>query len=582
MSCEKCGIQLLNKDIKFCPNCGNRVNPSEQGGCQEDLLKEELGFSRSDTEYIKPEILKPEILLEVGHENNGENKAKKPFRVKFLLAFVPVLIVVLLIFAYVFKPTDHEVFPMISNKVIEVYYDSANHSTVILNTSGEILHMLNMEATPYYNMHRTAAILYTATYINDNPEIQIYYVDAKNLVELNHDIGSADISNDGNYLVYRAQINGEGNILYQYDVKRKKETVLDQSTVNRFFFLEMSPDGQTVLYNTRPKEVQDIRQEFSTEVFMIKNGGEPVSQGKDIFALAVSDHGEYKYFCDFNFENQSIKSLFLQKGNKTIKLFEDIVDSYIYFKKDYTEVMYTDGEKTYLYSVDGDIIPVADTVATEVLIPPRGNSYSNMMSENQVRYYDFETFRNKVILCDDNNLRVIDMEEKAPAICSVNTNIGLTLSEDGKSLLYLSSEGNLHKINDLSGQYTDETYIINPYSFIASGDLSEVYYRKDNQLYYKRGNFEPKLIADNVSSLIWNTEQTQELFEADKEGGKSILYSCSHGDEPEVALDYGNHIMQKLNYGVIVQTFSNSEYRLFYNTEGSRMKQIIDNTNNYN
>ncbi len=578
MKCSKCGMQLINEEIMFCPKCGSRVNSSVHEVCQEGIYKEELGFSRHDTEYIKPEILKQGNLLSGGLDDDGKNdKAKKTSKAKFLLAFAPVLAAVLLILIFVFKPVDHKAYQAITNEAIEVYSDAMNHNTLIFNTRGKILHQLNKLVAPAYNLDRTAAILYTGSDDINNYGVHLYYADGTNLIEIEHIVSDFDISNDGNYLIYSTQSSEEGNVLYQYDVKRKKETVLAQSSDKQYKLIKFSPDGKSITYNTIQTELKDNTQNITVEGFLIKDGEEPVSLGEGYIALAVSDHATYQYY--FDYEDNVINSLYVAKGNRSDEVFTNVVNNYMFFNKDYSEVLFTLEDETYLRTGSGKNIQVADARVKEFILPINSSEYLDIFTPN-FRYYNFDTFISKVFLCEDYSLWIIDKEEEPRKIGTAYQANDVAISENGNQLLYLNPERKVMRISDLTGQGVEEAYISNANSFIASGDLSEVYYLDSDQLYYKKGDSEPKQVADNVSSLYWNTDQTQALFEADKQSSKSVLYSSSHGEEPEVVLDYGNHIIQKLNYGVSVETMTNAGYEVYYNTDGNQLKQIVDNMDN--
>ncbi len=575
MKCNQCGMKLINEEIKFCPKCGSPVNPAAPEQRQESLSKEELGFSRSDTEYMRPEILKPEQFLSGGPEDGRDTKSKKPAKRKLLLAFIPVLIVVLIILVFVFKPVDLKAFQLISDKSIEVYSDAMNRNTIVFNTRGKILHQLNKSVTPVYNLDRTAAILYTGSDDINNYGVLLYYADSNNLIEIEHIVSTFDISNDGKYLIYSTQSKEDGNTLYQYDVKRKKETVLAQSPDKQYQLIKFSPDGKSITYNAIKTEFKNETQNVTVEGFLIQDGAEPVSTGEGYISLAVSDHGTYRYYLDY--KDNVINTLYVAKENQFEDIFTNVTNNYLLFNMDYSEVMFTLEDKTYLRTESGNNKVVAEARVKEIIMPINSNQYLGIFSPN-FRYYNFDTFHNKVLLCEDYSLWLIDKEEEPRRLGTAYKDNDVAISEDGNQLLYLNPDRNIQRISGLSGKCVEDTYINNANSFIASGDLSEVYYLDSDQLYYKKGDAEPTQIADNVTSLYWNTDQSQALFEADKQNGNSIVYSSSHGDEPKVALDYGNHIIQKLNYSISIETMSNSGYEVYYNTDGNRMKQIVDNT----
>lgn len=575
MKCNQCGMKLINEEIKFCPKCGSPVNSAAPEHRQEGLPKEELGFSRSDSDYIKPELLKPENLRSGGPEDGSDNQSKKPLQGRLLLAFVPVMIVVLLILFFVFKPEDDKAYQITSSKAIEVYSDAMNRNTIIFDTRGKILHQLNKSVTPVYNLDRTAAVLYTGSDDINNYGVHLYYADSTNLIKIEHIVTTFDISNDGKYLIYSTQSKEDGNTLYQYDVQRKKETILAQSADKQYQLLKFSPDGKSITYNAIQTELKNETQDITVEGFLIKDGEDPVSQGEGFIAFTASDHATYRYF--FDYKDNVINSLYIAKENGLEEIYTDVVNSYMFFNNDYSELMFTIGDKTYLRAGGGKNVLVAEARVKEVITPYNSNKYLSVFSPN-FRYYNFDTFYNKVFLCEDYSLWIISKEQEPRMIGTAYKENDVAVSVDGNQLLYLSPDRSLQRISELSGQCVEEAYISNVNSFIASSDLSEVYYLDSDQLFYKKGDAEPKQIADNVSSFYWNTDQTQAIFEADKQNGKSIVYSSSHGEEPVVALDYGNHIIQKLNYGISIENMTNAGYEVYYNTDGNRMKQIVDNS----
>ena len=574
--CDICGMQLLSDNISFCPGCGSRIHPRVPAERQEILSEEELGFSRRDTDYISPELLNPENLLLSELDTNGrKDEAKKSPRLKIILAFVPVFIAVLFLLFFVIKPEEHKSYEFISNKAIEVYTDARDNNTVIFDPQGKVLHRLNKSVFPYDIPDRTAAVL-IAQSVGDLGA-QIYFTDVDNLIEIRKNVLEYSISNNGDYLLYSTQSNTEGYGLYQYDVKRKKEILLGQSKDKQYQLLSLSPDGKSISYNMIQINNQNSTSEIIVEGFYIRDGGEQVSLGVGTVALVISDHANYVYYCDY--EDGRMNYLYRLQDQKVIELMERFTDSIhsLYLNRDYSEVMLTLQDKTYLCLKNGEPFQATDAPIRTVLMPDKCNKTEDGFVK-ALTGINVDTFRNKVFLCTDNTLRVYVKGENARIIGEVYRTTDVTLSEDGNHLLYRSYDRVVRKINDLFGECREETYISDVDSYIASGDLSEVYYLKDAGLYYKKGASEPKHIADHVSELYWNTDYTQALFAAEKEGSNNTLYSCSQGNEPEELLAYSSNSIQRMYYGISIVGISSTGYEVYYNTEGNRMKRIYNTT----
>ncbi len=606
MKCEKCGFQS-EPGIKYCPNCGSRVT----SGTEENRIfhiEDDPGFASRDSEYIRPTVRSadaakgivsrrgPEhregIRLENGKEN-GEGDVRKysyseeeekpsikkqqtkPVRAflkpKLLLGLAVLVTAGILAYTFFLKDKPTSVFYELSSQAIQVY--STGNKTLILNRKGDTIHTFDQSAFSQYSRDKSAAVIYFMK-PNESGNFEQYYVNDEDSMKLSINNSVFDMSADGRYLFYsKKMLYGEYG-MYRYDRKTKKEVLLLQVEDQQIGLIKVSPDGKTLTYTLIPENygTGDNRE---IETFLMKDGEDPESLGDDLVVMAVSNNAEYLYYYNYDLENNVINSLHARRNGKDTKLLETLNMNFMWMNQDYSEMLYSDGRDTYLYDGSDEIHTVTRTAATEIILPYQYQAYNHY--DRMIMTHSYKSFQNKLIRCSDGTVRRINQKDEAEMICRVDPECQIALSSDGNSLLYTTSEGSIKKVSDISGKCRETDLVNQMNSFIATADLSQVYYLIGEELFYKEGDKEALKIAGGVYALMSNGDYSGAFFQTDIPGESGVLnYSCK-GSEPEYLFEEAYAAdLTRLDYGCAVRLTVFGGYEYYYNSEGSNMMRIED------
>jgi hypothetical protein len=147
-------------------------------------------------------------------------------------------------------------------------------------------------------------------------------------------------------------------------------------------------------------------------------------------------------------------------------------------------------------------------------------------------------------------------------------------------MIYRDADRNLMKVNNLTGERGQE--LISEEiddTIISAGDLSQIYYLKDQQLYYRNNNEEPVMITDGVSSLCSNQAGDTVYFLKDYnlESGFLVLCYSKDGGEAKRVPDGDDVVgVKEWNFGVIFQKERKGTETVFYSTKGSKFKLLLE------
>jgi hypothetical protein len=155
-----------------------------------------------------------------------------------------------------------------------------------------------------------------------------------------------------------------------------------------------------------------------------------------------------------------------------------------------------------------------------------------------------------------------------------------TLSGDGKNLFYIDTVNRLLKVTEVMKPGEAKVWAEGVTEYKASPDLSEVYYLRGQDLYYKTDQSEEQLISKDVKDLSMNHEGDTIFFLQNYQGGKGTLFYSTNGASAK-AIEGGNNVIgvKEWNFGVIYQKFVNGSNAVFYNTQGNEFLFIMDGLN---
>ncbi len=577
MICGNCGHKE-EAGSKFCHNCGSRIGAPGLG--QEVFqIEDDPGFASRESEYIKPMLLReagraagPEDQEMGQHGSHGIRRGNIWLGRKRLFGWSAVLAAAILIIIILYRKEEQPVFYEISDHAIQIF--STEQETYVLNREGVVLHSINQPCYPYYSSDKSAAILIRTEFsFRTGAELEnnLYYVNENELVELGNGSFTFDLSANGKFAVYSRLMEGNKSGLYLYDVDKQEETLLDYSADRMYAMVRMSPDGQIITYAAINTSVNPNTRTAIHEAFIIRKGKEPESLGNELIVLAVSNREDYLYYVKYH-DITATSLCVLSHGRE--KVLSEKLDENLFavaLNGDYSEILYSDQGKTYIYTDEGKELPVADTAVQDVILPESNSEFESLLLQG-IRVYQFDSFRNKVIRCNDGTLRVIGNGYAADEIGKADSVREIFLSKDGNRLIYRASGGKIMKVEDLKGNFKADTLVSQADICVAAGDLSEVYYLLGDKLYYKYDQSDPKPVAERIYNIYGNTDHTGVFFMNNYSGAKGTLYYSTNGNEPVTVIEEAMiRQITETQIGIVVRSNRNEYY---YNPEGMIMNRI--------
>ncbi|MDF2945283.1 MAG: hypothetical protein K0S01_4141 [Herbinix sp.] len=612
MICKNCG-RTNDAENKYCSYCNCILNAPRVTPDFIDINSYEAdeGFSRPDSQYVEPQIInlkeiepqeyphpinhdqeltkipdihqelrqklqQPIIYQQLQHEFPQEKyqERRTPIKNKFpkkmklsrksLIGMSVAILLIVFIIISLNRVIEAGEYSFVAKDAIEVYVDRNKMETYVFNTKGVLLHKIGQSVKPYYTKDHTAALL-----VSQN-NAQSHYVNSHELVKLNTGMRSHSMSENGKYIVY-STTNGLQNFnLNLYDVDNHSEKVIDTITDKQYDMVQTLPDGKTITYITASFPYDINYMEY--ESFILKLESQPESLGSNIIVFKVSNDNKCIYYIDRN--EEASDSIYVKSDAGKVLLSSNVTNN-IFFNKDATEIMISDGDNTYI-SVNGRVRQqVADALVSKIVTPRKAIVYNNF--DMGIYSYGFNTFQNKVILCN-NNLKLIDDQYQSEDLGSVTRNHQIAISRDGTDLIYRSADRNLMMVKDLDGEWLQDKLVeaIDD-SIAASNDLSKIYYLKDKQLYYKHNSKEPILITDSASNLCINQAGDTAYFLKDYNTDHATLFYSVNGGEAEAVPDSTGVIgLKEWNFGVIYQKKIDGKHAVFYSSKGSKFNLLVD------
>lgn len=380
------------------------------------------------------------------------------------------------------------------------------------------------------------------------------------------DVKAAAISQDGSHVAFLSDYDKDTytGTLYLHTVGGESEKIADDVIVEP---VVLSPNGQSVAYET-------LIDDQEMDGYIYTKGGELEKLGRNCMVLALADKSRYIYYLKVDFDAGSC-SFYVDKGGEQVKLASDIYDLGGCFNRDLSEVLYRHDDKIYISRAGGDKERVAgDAYGCYLAIPRNGARYSSYNEFSVFAVYDVDTLAGSVFSNGDSFYYLGKDLESEKIIAD---GYGATVSEDGKSLLYYSSN-RIYRIEDLTRDATKEAIasgIGSYYLVSASSDLSVLaYVDKDEAIYYKKGDNDPVRIGYDGESLLL-TESGKVLYYI----SDGILYVSKNGAKGS-SVSGGQNVVSILQSGDSVYYTCDSEsyadcYDLYYAALGDTAFTLV-------
>ena len=339
--------------------------------------------------------------------------------------------------------------------------------------------------SPDFTLTRSAAAVISG--YTENEGGKLYLVDGDGAALIAERAVHALISDDGNTIMY-LQLSADGSVdilLYSHD-SRETLTIAEGASLHNTARYALSPDGNTAAY---------CLDEGSGFTGMVWNSGEYHELGLGVFPIAVADGMTHLYYARPNGPEAgrySAYSFYVKSGDTETYLLSSYDGASPRFNRDFTEV-YLDG----VWSGTPAVIACgADHVARlSGHIGPFADPYINYYSEYQcnpnyaynVSYirYCIRSFRGQPVCRSDDMSGAVAVIDEDMSFTEVKPS-GLAryqISADGKTALYCATPF----LYRTGGRGDNELLIKTVKNFVASYDLSEVYYITllEGDLYYQ-------------------------------------------------------------------------------------------------
>jgi hypothetical protein len=558
----------------------------------EGLYESEEGFSRPDSDYIEPQVIDTDKILRDNSQSyqnkqtgiygdsysaslkglyqgldtikHQERIKNKQLSKKSILGIFLALLIIAVPLIFINIIGKEQEFSFIPRDAIEIYVNHNESEAFVFNTKGDMLNKVEKVVYPIYSPDHTAAVLLAM-----NGTIS-YYVNANQLIELQNSLNNCIISEDGKYLLYSTSNAMNKFSLYLYEVEKQNKKLIDEYDNRRFEMLNVSSGGKTITYVTY--NYSDDSKIIDVESYISKNGEKPELMGKDIIIFAISKDDKNRY--TFDYKDGTPTMLKVAKEGESINLSSKLLNM-VNFNRDYSEIMFNEGEATYISSKGNERQKVADSLVDKILIPKKG--ISNLRTNSSIMLYSIKSFQNKVILCKDKTLVFIGDNYESTKI-GITQDVPLTaIAKGGNDLFYIDSNRRLIKVSDLSGKCNQQSLADKVDSFATSDDFSQLYYISGNRLYYKKQEEKAIMINDNASNIYINQDGDTAFFLQNYTAGSGTLLYSIAGSKPEPVADGdGVSSIQEWNYGIIYQKFFNGTNTVFYNSKGKEFTFLMD------
>lgn len=524
--------------------------------------------------------------------------SRKISRRILLVAGIASVLVVLSIIGFVvirnFRPvTSESRFPVVESPLIisgedeiQIYNGNSNPVTI----GGEYLYSMS-------SMDGKKCVF--SINADDEGNDTFYYYDGSKAKELSDDVVTLDISADGNVVGY---ITADGTLIL-YDAATGKSVEVSDDVSDDFLsrFI-LSPDGKSYAYIS-DTEIGDNGMNEGCTFYISVNGQEAEPLDSNLRVVGLSNSADYIYYLEIDDNEPNKCKLFVRHG-KTDQMI-GLVDTYmcLIFNQDYSEIMYSYNDETYLSKNPGDKEKIADYPMPCMIVPDNTQVISYYRSMKSY-VYNVKSLTEQMYSFRDNatckmTIGYLDGEGAFFEIDTIYYNgvLQTEMVKDGKGFYCLNSSGKIKYYKDVTDPDTKKEYIAgdDDIRFLAvSPDTNTVYYvDKYEILWVKRGTDDPVDVADNVltDSLAFTADGKGVYFICDysmddtmiiQSGTLCYLSNEKNAEVAEIANDVV--YVESSDFGVVyyiydkkIESWSGRVGEAYYAADGQNFTKVMDN-----
>lgn len=316
----------------------------------------------------------------------------------------------------------------------------------------------------------------------DDRLFSLFVYDGKVLLEGATEVLSFKICDDGSKVVYLSDVDWDDKTgtLFSYDVASgTSEKVADE--VSTKYEYVISPDGKSIGYSADAiKNDHDYIISFTG--YVVKDGADAEKLGDNIVFISISDKAGYMYYTVNDIENLE-KTLYVSKNGNASIITKLEWDSFLFFNKDYSELLCAGDGATYLSIGEAEVKKISSYQIYSIEFPYKTNNVL-FPTDPICRRIDVTSFK-------DNFVTMIS--DESTMICYLNSSYelseiesfgdtyhecGIQVSRDNKSLCYVDANGDLL----IYSNYTDQKS--EPVKISVDKDIATVYASSDFETIY--------------------------------------------------------------------------------------------------
>ena len=318
-----------------------------------------------------------------------------------------------------------------------------------------------------------------------------------------------ELSLDGSTVAY-----SYGNDIYLFADGKSKKAASGKEVISDFV---ISPNGDTVVYVET-----DGSGRYST--YAVK-GGKVIDLDARIYPLSVSNGGSVIYGMDKNSKLCYIKNL-KADSSESVGAFNGM--GYCFTNADNKQIVYDSGNGTYYFDTSLDepikiagngVIPIYPSGGVELI-----DDFKSFVAFSNGRIYEY-TRKGK------------DYDSEKLAAVRELTELTVKLSSDGKTLLYLNSDGELCRV-DVSKPDDKKVLAEDVVGFFADDSLKHIYFgNQDEDVRYYDGKSKngKKIFSEESTAVGGGITPNGVLVFADEDG--DLYYSDRGGDKKKAGID---------------------------------------------
>ena len=548
MVCEFCGHKN-EPGAKFCANCGSHIaanqtlyqpsyQPPDQTQYQPPVQYTPAPGSEppnyQPSSYQQPNYRPPGQQPPDYRPSDASSKTKTLPIKKLLMIGIPVIVII--IAAIIIIPRLGAPGSSGAKNNISFFTDKG-----VIIVSGDNNPKFTIDGEMYSSqksMDGSKAAVLTDYHTNTGGEL--WYVTTSACYQIAEDVVAYRISDTGNGIVYLTNYDSRNSVatLFLYDTSSRNAARI---TEDAFYYgsadmmgICVSPNGKSVAYIS---DYSERNNEFTGYVKI--DGKAPEKIGKETFAVAVSDGGRNLYYVMRSDDGNS-GSLHVRSGRNDNRLTSDVsLGQTFLLNKDYSEVLYTVDDKTYVSRGGGEKQRVSGA-AIYRLVLPWGTQIGTSADKMGITVYGIRSFSDFVAYTGDGLVYVNNRLESSKISSSSNNANRAVVSSDGKTLLFINNNGHLSSVDPTKVGAERRELARNVEAFVASGDAKSIYFiNDDDELWYIKGAASPVKISDDVSPsqshLVLSNNSNRAFFLVDygNKGGE-LFYSNNGGRRAKI------------------------------------------------